>query len=130
MLEKDIEEVMQYYERFIDILKQMSMDANKQIAILQGTVVADELASDFSDIGMLYAKKLLESGWITKEQYIMAESIDRMLDEMSSKKELWTEEALFYAGEWKICRKQAGLLSRCYFNIIWEIFVIECEGGL
>lgn len=110
MLEKDIEEVMQYYERFIDILKQMSMDANKQIAILQRTVVADELASDFSDIGMLYAKKLLESGWITIEQYIMAESIDRMLDEMSSKKELWTEEALFYAGEWKICRKQAGLL--------------------
>ncbi len=35
MLEKDIEEVMQYYERFIDILKQMSMDANKQITILQ-----------------------------------------------------------------------------------------------
>ena len=104
MLEKDIEEVMQYYERFIDILKQMSMDANKQITILQGTVVADELASGFSDIGMLYATKLLESGWITKEQYIMAESIDRMLDEMSSKKELWTEEALFYAGEWKICR--------------------------
>ena len=56
-MEKDIEEIMQCYDRFIDIVKQMSMTATEQIAKLKGTVVADELASDFSEIGMMYAKE-------------------------------------------------------------------------
>lgn len=77
---------------------------------MQGTVVADEIASDFSDIGMLDVKRLLENGWMNKEQYIIAKSIDRMLDKMSCRKDLWTEEALLYAEEWKSCRKQASLL--------------------
>ena len=59
-MEKDTEEIMQCYDRFIDIVKQISMDAKEQIAKLKGTVVADELASDFSEIGMMYAKELLQ----------------------------------------------------------------------
>ena len=39
-MEKDIEEIMQCYDRFLDILKLMSMNAKEQIAKLKGTVAA------------------------------------------------------------------------------------------
>ncbi len=109
-MEKDIEEIMQCYDRFLDILKLMSMNAKEQIAKLKGTVVADELASDFSEIGLIYAKELLKFHWITQEQYIIAKSIDDMLVSMSKRKELWTEEALLKAEEWEECRKKGSLL--------------------
>lgn len=109
-MEKDIEEIMQYYDRFINIVKQMSMNAKEQITKLKGTVVADELASDFSEIGMMYAKELLKNEWITQEQYIIAKSIDEMLVSMSKRNELWTENALLNAEEWEQCRKKGRLL--------------------
>lgn len=109
-MEKDIEEIMQCYDRFIDIVKQMSMTATEQIAKLKGTVVTDELANDFSEIGMMYAKELLENEWISQEQYIIAKSIDELLISMSKKNELWTEDALLNAEEWEECRKKGGLL--------------------
>lgn len=108
---ENIEEIMQYYDRFIDILKQMSMNAEEQIFKLKGTVIADELANDFSETGVMYAKKLLEKEWITREQYIIVKSIDEMLSDMS-KKELWTEEALINSEEWKKCRKKANILLK------------------
>ena len=101
---------MQCYDRFIDIVKQMAMNAKEQIAKLNGTVVTDELASDFSEIGMRYAKGLLENEWINQEQYTIAESIDEMLVSMSKRKELWTEDALLNAKEWEECRKKGSLL--------------------
>jgi len=109
-VEKDIEEIMQVYDRFIDIVKQISMNAIEQIERLKGTVVADELASDFSEIGMMYAKELLECDWITQEQYTTAKSIDEMLINMSKKNELWTENALLNAEEWEVCRKKGSML--------------------
>lgn len=109
-MEKDIEEIMQYFDRFIDIVKQMSMNAKEQFAKLKGTAVTDELANDFSEIGMMYAKELLENEWITQEQYMIAKSIDEMLENMSKRSELWTEDALFNAEEWEECRKKGKLL--------------------
>lgn len=109
-MEKDIEEIIQCYDRFIEIVNQMSMNAKEQIAELKGTVVADELASDFSEIGMIYAKELLENEWITQEQFMIAKYIDEMLGIMSKRKELWTEEALLNAKEWEECRKKGRLL--------------------
>lgn len=106
-MEEDIEEVIRYYDQFIEILKQMSMSAGEQIAKLKGTVVADEIALDFSEIGMMYAKELLENGWLTQEQYIIAKSIDGMLNIMSERNGLWTEDALLNAEEWDQCRKKA-----------------------
>ena len=97
---KDIEELMQCYDRFVDIVKQISMNANGQIVKLKGTIVADELANDFSEIGMMYAKELL------------AKTIDEMLVNMSKRKELWSEEALFNAEEWDECRKKGNLLLK------------------
>lgn len=94
-MQKDIEEVMQSYDRFIEIVKQMAMDAKEQTTKLKGTVVADELASDFSEIGMMYA---------------IVKSIDEMLISMSKRNELWTEEALLNAEEWNDCRKKSRLL--------------------
>ena len=111
-MEQNIEEIMQYYDRFIDILKQMSMNAEEQIFKLKGTVIADELASDFSEIGIMYAKKLLENEWITKEQYMLIKSIDAMLTDMSKRKELWTEEALINSEEWEKCRKKGNILLK------------------
>ncbi len=40
----------------------------------------------FSEIGMMYAKELLENEWITQEQYTIAKTIDEMLVNMSKKK--------------------------------------------
>ena len=71
---------------FVDIVKQISMNANEQIVKLKGTIAADELANDFSEIGMMYAKELLENEWITQEQYTIAKTIDEMLVNMSKKK--------------------------------------------
>ena len=105
---KDIEELMQCYDRFVDIVKQISMNANGQIVKLKGTIVAD----DFSEIGMMYAKELLENEWITQEQYTIAKTIDEMLVNMSKRKELWSEEALFNAEEWDECRKKGNLLLK------------------
>ena len=75
-------------------------------------IVADELANDFSEIGMMYAKELLENEWITQEQYTIAKTIDEMLVNMSKRKELWSEEALFNAEEWDECRKKGNLLLK------------------
>lgn len=111
-MKKDIEEIMLNYNRFVHIVEQISLDAQKQIERLKGTVVADELASDFSEIGMVYARDLLEEEWITKEQFDIAESIDEMLASMSDRNELWTEDALINAGEWGNCRKKAGMLLK------------------
>lgn len=111
-MKKDIEEIMLYYDRFVHIAEQISLDANHQIARLKGTVVADELASDFSEIGMVYARELLEEEWITREQFAIAESIDEMLAGMSDRNELWTEDALINAEEWENCRKKGDMLLK------------------
>lgn len=107
---KDIEEIMQFFDRFIEIVRQISMNSNEQIAKLKGTVVADEIATDFSEIGMMYAKELLKYEWITKEQFLIAQSIDESLDAMSKRKELWNEYALSNAKEWEECREKGKIL--------------------
>lgn len=103
----EIEELVQYYDGFIEIVKQTAMPVEEQIVKLRGTAIADEIALDFSEIGMQYAKILLENGWITEEQFLIAKSIDKDFEGMSQKKELWSEEALLTAREWKECREKA-----------------------
>ena len=106
MREKDLSEVIQSYDGFVKILQQLSMSAESQICKLKGTAVADELASDFSEIGMLYAKNLLRYGWITEEQYELSQEIDELLEQMTQKKELWNDSALLCSVEWENCRKK------------------------
>lgn len=120
-MEKDIEDIMQFYDSFVYIVEQISLDAEKQISKLMGTVVADELVSDFSEIGMVYAKELLDNEWITKEQYTIAKSIDEMLAGMSKRNELWTEDALINAEEWENCRKKGRKLL--------QMLHLSCDGG-
>lgn len=105
-MEKDIEQVMQCYDRFLEIIEEISMSAKEQVSKLKGTVVADEIATDFSEIGMIYAKELLEYECITKEQFLIAKSIDESLNVMSQRKKLWNEDALLNAKEWEECRKK------------------------
>lgn len=105
MMKNDNVDAIQCYDRFIESVRQIAMNAEEQTTRLSGFVVTDELASDFSDIGMFYAKKLLECEWITQEQFLLAERIDKKLDEMSQKKEMWTEKALFTYEEWNACRE-------------------------
>lgn len=102
---KDIDELMQLYDSFIHIVRQLSASAEEQIQMLRGFVVTDEIALDFSDTGMPYARELLEYGWITQEQFDMAQNIDKKLEEMSQKKELWNDAALISSIEWDTCRK-------------------------
>lgn len=60
----DINEIIHIYDRFIEILEDFSMPQQEQIKKLQGTVVADELATGFSDIDFTYAEILKENQWI------------------------------------------------------------------
>ncbi|WP_088815501.1 MULTISPECIES: hypothetical protein [Listeria] len=101
----DVEKLTILYDRVIENLQEFSMSAEKQIKKLKGFSVADEIASDFSDITLNYAKELFENAWITKEQYQQFLSIDEKLDDMSKDKALWCEEALKDASEWKKCRE-------------------------
>lgn len=105
MKESNIDEIMQWYDNFTEIVRQLSMSAEEQIQKLKGTAVTDEMASDFSEIGMQYAQKLLNYGWITQEQFNIAQDIEKKLEEMTRKKELWNDEALSSAEEWDNCRK-------------------------
>lgn len=105
MIEDNVDVIVQWYDRFIESVRQIAMSAEEQKKKLLGVVVTDEIASDFSDIGMVYAKKLLECEWITQEQFLLAESIDEKFNNMSKKKELWTEKALFTCNDWNSCRE-------------------------
>lgn len=105
MDEDNIYILAQMYDGFVEIVRQLSLSAEEQIGKLRGTVVADEIASDFSEIGMSYAQKLLCYGWITEEQFSIAKNIDHKLEIMTQKKELWNDDALLNAVEWGECRK-------------------------
>lgn len=110
MINADIDEIMQWYKMFLENVEQVALSYEEQIEKLKGTVVYDEIATDFSEIGLFYAKKLLTCDWITKEQYSLAQSIDIKFDEMSLKQELWSDEALSEAVEWEECREIAKAL--------------------
>lgn len=55
----------------------------------KGTVVTDEIANDFLEIGIPYARDLFLCGWITKEQFELAQGIEERLEQMTQKKESW-----------------------------------------
>ena len=110
MNENNIDEVLQWYESFVEIVRQLSLNAEDQIQKLKGTVVTDEIAIDFSEIGMPYAEKLLSYGWITQQQFIHAQKIEKMIEQMTQKKELWNDDALRKSDEWDICRKSGRAL--------------------
>lgn len=101
----DIIELIQIYDRFVEILEEFSMPPQEQIKKLHGTVVADELATDFSEIAFVYAKILKDNQWLNQEQFCTLEDLDRMLDEMSENHDLWDENALITSKEWKYCRE-------------------------
>lgn len=100
----DLDELLNLFNRVVKNLYDFTAPADKQIERLKGFVVADEVASDFSDISMMYVKILFENEWITGEQYQDFLEIDKKLDEMSDNKNLWDEDALKNAEEWKECR--------------------------
>ena len=99
------EEMTQAYERLVENIEQFSMEPQKQIEKLRGTVVPDEIALDFNGIAKVYAKKLFDNKWISKKQYSIVEEIDEKLEVMSDCKSLWSDNALLTAKEWKECRE-------------------------
>lgn len=109
---EDVDMLLLLFDRVIKNLYDFIMPADKQIERLKGFAVADELASDFSDISLQYVKILFENEWITKEQYDDFLKIDTKLDEMSKNKALWDEETLKNSGEWKECRRMGLSLLR------------------
>ncbi|MEI1230761.1 hypothetical protein [Enterococcus mundtii] len=102
---ESVEKLAVLYDRVIENLREFSMPSEEQIKKLKGFSVADEIASDFSDITLNYAKELFENDWITDEQYQLFLAIDKKLDDMSKDKSLWSEEVLREANEWKKCRE-------------------------
>lgn len=77
MTEKNVEELMLMHKRIIENLEEFSMPAKQQMEKLKDFVVTDELASDFSDIALQYAKILFDNGWLTKEQLDMFLVVDK-----------------------------------------------------
>ncbi|EAC9052028.1 hypothetical protein KW11_07110 [Listeria monocytogenes] len=106
MTEKDVEELMLMHKRIIENLEEFSMPAKQQMEKLKDFVVTDELASDFSDIALQYAKILFDNGWLTKEQLDMFLVVDKKLEGMSNNEDLWSDEALETSIEWAECREQ------------------------
>ncbi|WP_314065282.1 hypothetical protein [uncultured Vagococcus sp.] len=100
----NVEELTMIYDRLIENIQDFSMSADKQIEKLRGFAIADEIASDFSDITLKYAKELFENNWITSDQYGLFLNIDRELEGMNGYKELWNEDSLKYSAEWEKCR--------------------------
>lgn len=103
----EIEELILFYDRLIENVKQITLTASEQIDKLKGFAVADEIASDFSDIAKPYAIKLFENEWLSDEQLNIVNKIDEQLEQMSGNKELWTDEALTKSIEWQQCRELA-----------------------
>ncbi|EPA8843787.1 hypothetical protein ACQ77K_001491 [Listeria monocytogenes] len=106
MTEKNVEELMLMHKRIIENLEEFSMPAKQQMEKLKDFVVTDELASDFSDIPLQYAKILFDNGWLTKEQLDMFLVVDKKLEGMSNNEDLWSDEALETSIEWAECREQ------------------------
>ncbi|EAF4914410.1 hypothetical protein C1T33_01345 [Listeria monocytogenes] len=106
MTEKDLEGLMLMHKRIIGNLEEFSMPAKQQMEKLKDFVVTDELASDFSDIALQYAKILFDNGWLTKEQLDMFLVVDKKLEGMSNNEDLWSDEALETSIEWAECRER------------------------
>ncbi|MBO0453174.1 hypothetical protein JZO85_12890 [Enterococcus sp. MJM16] len=101
----ELDELLNLFNRVVKNLYDFTAPADKQIERLKGFAVADEIASDFSDISMKYVKILFENEWITGEQYQDFLNIDKKLHQMSkTNKDIWDENALKNAEEWKECR--------------------------
>jgi len=96
-----------FYDRLIEYVKQITLTASEQIDKLKVFAVADEIVSDFSDIAKPYAVKLFKNRWLSDEQLDIVNKIDEQLEQMSSNRELWTDEALIKSIEWKQCRERA-----------------------
>ena len=111
-MEESIDELLLIYDRLIEILEQLSLNAEEQKQKLKDAVVTDELALDYSEIAMLYVKKLFKNHWISQEQLTLAEDIDEKLEQMSQDKALWNEEALKSSLEWEKCRLMAQKLLK------------------
>lgn len=112
MKEYEVEELVQLYERMIENIVQFSLEEELQIKQLKGFVVADEIASNISDIAKPYALILFQNGWISQKQFIMIDDIDKKLERMSADKKLWTETALTTSKEWEQCRQMGKELLR------------------
>ncbi|EAE6827768.1 hypothetical protein ACII2S_000455 [Listeria monocytogenes] len=106
MTEKNVEELMLMHKRIIENLEEFSMPAKQQMEKLKDFVVTDELASDFSDIALQYAKILFDNGWLTKEQLDMFLVVDKKLEGMSNNEDLWSDEALETSIEWAECKEK------------------------
>ncbi|MBC1486128.1 hypothetical protein HB897_07805 [Listeria seeligeri] len=104
MMARDVEDLMLLHKRVIENLEEFSMSAEQQIEKLKRFDVADELASDFSDIALEYAKILFDQDWLTEEQLKLFLEIDKKLDKMSMNKDLWSNEAVKSNNEWEECR--------------------------
>lgn len=68
----------------------------------------DELALEFDDVSHVTGSMLSDSE-LNSIQYDGVKKLDNLLDEMSGKAnaELWTEEGLHSAPEWREVRRQA-----------------------
>ncbi|EAC3040293.1 hypothetical protein FU135_12720 [Listeria monocytogenes] len=114
MTEKDLEGLMLMHKRIIGNLEEFSMPAKQQMEKLKDFVVTDELASDFSDIALQYAKILFDNGWLTKEQLDMFLIVDKKLEGMSNNEDFWSDEALETSIEWAECRKQGKAILKTF----------------
>ncbi|WP_099223923.1 hypothetical protein [Listeria costaricensis] len=102
---RDIEELSIIYDLFISELKFFSSAFDTQYENLKHTAMADELASDFSEVETDRAEILYQNDWITENHFALVKTINKTLDEMNNNNLLWSEEAVKHAKEWEECRQ-------------------------
>lgn len=104
----DNEENLEWiYERMLESVNILSVDANKQIEKLEGWDVEDELALSFYNDVVLMSDTLLSSGKINEEIHKKIMEINSYLDDMSKDKDLWTNEQLKESPKWMMCREKS-----------------------
>ena len=66
----------------------------------KGTVVTDEIAIDFSEIGIPYERDLSLCSWITQEQFSLVQDIEEKLSLLFSAPEYMASARYFISSVW------------------------------
>jgi hypothetical protein len=93
-----------FLRMLIESVRLLAADHETQIKQLPDFVhVPDEIALTYHDCFLL-APQIKEAGLITAEQFAKLAKLDKMLEDMSEDKRLWTLDALSAEEQWQQIR--------------------------
>lgn len=97
--------VDEQYNRLIQSLQLLASDCNQQILLFPDfVVVADEIALLYEE-NLIFLDMLLRCGHINEKQKSELQDIDKKLENMSHRNNLWTLDAIRNSLEWDETRR-------------------------